>query len=87
MRPTEQRELREEIVVCEVRSWFTGEQCLYTDDPRIKDIAAGSSQLRISSRYFRNQSAKQPFAWDIVGPQGAIAPIVRTFSRPQKVRR
>ncbi len=71
-------------MICEVRAWFGGEECLYTDDPTIKNLAAGSAQLTISSRYFRSGSAREPFAWDIVGPPSAIAPIVRSV--PQRGR-
>jgi hypothetical protein len=66
-------------VVYEVRKWFAGDECLYTDDRRVKDLALRTPDLRITAQYFRRQGDVQPFAWDITGPREAIAPIVSSI--------
>ena len=50
----------------ELRSWYEDRSCLYTDDPRVKDLAVLSPDLTVVSSYFKTTRAQQPFAWDIV---------------------
>jgi hypothetical protein len=62
-------------MVYEVRSWFDNFDCLYTDDPRLKELAIRSPELRIAARYYRTTSETEPFAWDIVGEPAVLAGI------------
>ena len=62
-------------MVYEVRSWFDNFDCMYTDDPRLKELAIRSPELRIAARYYRTPSESEPFAWDIVGEPGVLAGI------------
>jgi hypothetical protein len=74
-------------MVYEVREWFGGERCLYTDDRRVKDLAVQAPNLRVTSSYFRGGNAREPYAWDITGPNEAIAPVVESFSHGSRSRR
>ncbi|HEX6507577.1 MAG TPA: hypothetical protein VF221_08095 [Chloroflexota bacterium] len=74
----------------ELRGWYEDGCCLYTDDPRVKDLAARSRDLTIVSTYFRSAGAHQPFAWDIVGAKEVLADISQRFTslaRPRSRRR
>ncbi len=64
----------------ELRSWYENHTCLYTDDPRVKDLAVLSPDLTIVSTYFKNRSAPLPFAWDIVGNREVLAGVSSRFS-------
>jgi hypothetical protein len=64
-------------VVYEVRDWFDGNHCLFTDDRRVKELAESSKQLAVVTSYFRRPDDSRPFAWDIAGPSGAIGRLVR----------
>ena len=66
-------------MVYEVRKWFDGHECLYTDDRRIKDMAILAPDLEIVGRYFRVTDQSQPFAWDIVGSAEALAAVAASF--------
>ena len=70
------------MVVYEVRAWFSGEECLYTDDPRAADLARAIPEVRVTGQYFRRVESARPFAWDITGPADALAPIMRTCREP-----
>jgi len=66
-------------MVYEVRKWFDDDECLYTDDRRVKDLAILAPDLRIVGRYFRATNESQPFAWDIVGRADALEAIAKRF--------
>lgn len=65
----------------ELRSWYEDRSCLYTDDPRVKDLAVLSPDLTVVSSYFKTTRAQQPFAWDIVGTTDVVGGIFQRFSR------
>jgi hypothetical protein len=65
----------------ELRSWYEDRSCLYTDDPRVKDLAVLSPDLTVVSSYFKTRGARQPFAWDIVGASDVLGGIFQRFSR------
>lgn len=62
--------------VYEVRPWSRGEDCLYTDDPRVVEALQGRGELRLTGRYYRSVGAARPFAWDITGPRDAVEGVV-----------
>lgn len=64
----------------EVRSWYEDRSCLYTDDPRVKDLAVLSPDLTVVSAYFKTAAARQPFAWDIVGAADVVRGVFQRFS-------
>jgi hypothetical protein len=64
----------------ELRSWYEDRACLYTDDPRVKDLAVLSPDLTVVSTYFKSAQAAQPFAWDIVGSSDVLAGVSSRFS-------
>lgn len=64
----------------ELRSWYDDRSCLYTDDPRVKDLAVLSSDLTVVSSYFKTSRAHQPFAWDIVGATEVVGGVFERFS-------
>ena len=64
----------------ELRSWYEDRSCLYTDDPRVKDLAVLSPDLTVVSSYFKTTRAQQPFAWDIVGAADGVGGIFQRFS-------
>jgi hypothetical protein len=64
----------------ELRSWYEDRSCLYTDDPRVKDLAVLSPDLMVVSSYFKTTRAQQPFAWDIVGASDVVSGIFQRFS-------
>lgn len=65
----------------EVRSWYEGNGCLYTDDVRVKDLAVQSPHLKVTAHYFKGPAERTPFAWDIVGDRDELTAIVSRFSR------
>ncbi len=65
----------------EIRKWSDELDCLYTDDRRLRDMAARSGEMTIVSSYFRTARASQPFAWDILGPPRSLGPLARQFAR------
>jgi hypothetical protein len=71
----------------ELRSWYEDRDCLYTDDPRVRDLATRSTELQVVSAYFRSRQARQPFAWDIVGAPEVLAGISRQFRATPSARR
>lgn len=72
----------------ELRSWYEDRSCLYTDDPRVKDLAVLSSDLTVVSAYFKTSRAQQPFAWDIVGASDVVSGVFQRFSgRLEQTRR
>lgn len=73
-------------MVYELREWFNNDQCLYTDDSRVKDLAVLSSGLRIASVYFKDAASRQPFAWDIVGDKRALGDVARRFGSGRRSR-
>jgi hypothetical protein len=74
-------------MVYELRSWFDNCVCLYTDDPRVKDLAARSPELQVATAYFRRSRDLQPFAWDIVGRSELLEDIAGRFSSRAGARR
>ncbi len=66
-------------MIYELRNWFDGKACLYTDDQRIKDLAIGTAGLSVTARYFSSAKASYPFAWDIVGGRSALERVTSTF--------
>lgn len=62
-------------MVYELRTWFDNFDCMYTDDPRLKELAIRSPELRIAARYYRTTNDAEPFAWDIVGEPDVLAGI------------
>ena len=64
----------------ELRTWYEDRSCLYTDDPRVKDLAVLSPDLTVVSTYFKTPQAKQPFAWDIVGSPDVLGGVFQRFS-------
>jgi len=68
-------------MIYELRNWFDGNACLYTDDQRVKDLAIGTAGLSISARYFSSAKASHPFAWDIVGRRAALERMTSGFRR------
>jgi hypothetical protein len=64
----------------ELRSWYEHRSCLYTDDPRVKDLAVQSPDLTVVSTYFKTSRAQQPFAWDIVGASEVVTGVFQRFS-------
>lgn len=66
-------------MIYEIRQWSEDEACLYTDDWRLKELAIRRPELRSTARYFRTRAAREPFAWDIVGPRTALLPLAGTF--------
>jgi hypothetical protein len=64
----------------ELRSWYEDRSCLYTDDPRVKDLAVLSPDLTVVSTYFKTSRAQQPFAWDIVGAPEVVSGVFQRFS-------
>ena len=73
-------------MVYELRPWFEDDDCLYTDDPRLKDMAVQSPGLHVTASYFRTPADRVPFAWDIVGEHGVLAEIAGRFQRRHKPR-
>lgn len=72
----------------ELRSWYEDGSCLYTDDPRVKDLAVLSPELRVVSTYFKTPRAPQPFAWDIIGAPDVVSGVFQRFSgKMQPARR
>jgi hypothetical protein len=68
-------------MVYEVRAWYDGCGCLYTDDIRIKDLAVQSSDLSVTASYFRSTRDTHPFAWDIVGERELVNDLALRFSK------
>jgi hypothetical protein len=68
-------------MIYEVRAWFEGLGCLYTDDVRVKDLAVRSSDLRITTSYFRSSGDTHAFAWDIVGNRDRVSEIAAQFGK------
>jgi hypothetical protein len=66
-------------VVYELRPWSDTTHCLYTDDSRIKELAARSPELRIVGTYFRTLREATPFAWDIVGSRDDLYGLTKTL--------
>jgi hypothetical protein len=64
----------------ELRDWFEGSSCLYTNDRRVKDLALQSADLMVVASYFKTEREMQPFAWDIVGPRPVLAGISERFA-------
>ncbi len=64
----------------ELRSWYEDRACLYTDDPRVKDLAVLSPDLTVVSTYFKTLRSPQPFAWDIVGASDVLSGVFQRFS-------
>lgn len=70
----------------ELRTWSEEDDCLYTDDQRIKDLAIKSGDMRIVARYFRTSSERQPFAWDIIGKRDVMTGIASRYARKKPPR-
>ncbi len=68
-------------MIYEIRPWFDNRECLYTDDPRLKDLAIQSPELQIASTYYRTLRESEPFAWDIVGERSLLASIAAGRSK------
>ena len=65
----------------ELRKWSDDDDCLYTDDQRVKDLAISSPEMRIVARYFRTAKERHPFAWDIVAPRPVISRVARQYGK------
>jgi hypothetical protein len=64
----------------EIRRWSDEIDCLYTDDPRVKDLAVTQPGLKVSALYFRALGESRPFAWDILGSSEAVKRIAGSFA-------
>jgi hypothetical protein len=73
-------EAREDMIY-EVRAWYDGFGCLYTDDMRVKDLAVRSHDLRITASYYRSARDTRAFAWDIVGSRERVSEIAARFAK------
>lgn len=68
-------------MVYELRRWFDGEYCLFTDDRRLRDYARRDASLHMAGRYYRQLGDAQATGWDICGDRAVLEDLAHRFQQ------
>jgi len=71
-------------MVYELRRWSDDQDCLYTDDKLLHEAALAAADLTVVASYFKSIGARDPFAWDIVGPRHSLSPLAHGRHRARR---